>query len=245
MLRLLHKKLSFWTAKEECKSLGGQLLLLENAKKVMKALGDSMVGNVASDYRIDGWSEGKWFEGPDRSNPALIQSKDHSFLNVFKNRTLSLDLEDGSVGSKRHLDVMIGAVCQGEDGVGKASNCKQDTGKCNHPAPGGNLTNYEVLDDNLMIFMYKDGGYTYKDFYGANSTCFKMGGTGLAKLETAKEVVVAKKLAKNLSEGLFWASQGTRRYGSDDRCGAFTRNEHEYRPMQCRDSLSFFCEHRC
>ena len=237
-------KLSFWTAKEECKSLGGQLLLLENAKKVMKALGDSMVGNVASDYRIDGWSEGKWFEGQDRSNPTLIQSNDHSFLNVFKNRTLSLDLEDGSVGSKRHLDVMIGAVCQGEDGVGKANSCNQEaTSKCNFPTPGGNLTTLKVLNDKVMIFTHRYGG-TYQKFDVANRTCFEMGGTGLVRLETPEEVAVMKEMAENISQTNVWVSQGNEKYGSG-LCRTYDREDDKYKPFKCDIESPYFCEHRC
>ena len=50
---------SFESAKKECKEFGGQLLLLENAKEVKEAIGDTMVGN-GDEYRIDGWSDGKW-----------------------------------------------------------------------------------------------------------------------------------------------------------------------------------------
>ena len=50
--RLLHKRASFWTAKEECNLLGGQLLLLAHAREVMTALGRSMVGNVQDSYRL-------------------------------------------------------------------------------------------------------------------------------------------------------------------------------------------------
>ena len=55
----MHRPASFWAAKEECKDFNGQLLLLRNTKQVMKAVGDSMVGN-AEDFRIDGWSDGVW-----------------------------------------------------------------------------------------------------------------------------------------------------------------------------------------
>ena len=113
--RLIHGKLSFKTAEEECRSLGGQLLLLKNVGHVKTALGNSMVGNVESDYRIDGWSEGEWFEGDNET----ISKESHSFLDALKYATLTMNLEDGSVSHSRHAEAKLGSVCQGVSGVGK------------------------------------------------------------------------------------------------------------------------------
>ena len=73
-----------------------------------------MVDNVESDYRIDGWYGGKWREGDanDRKG-SEIDSEGQALISAMKARTLSMNLEDGSILSQRHEDAAIGAVCQG------------------------------------------------------------------------------------------------------------------------------------
>ena len=121
--------MQFWTAKAECKALGGQLLLLNNTQEVAKAIGKTMVGNVESDYRIDGWSIGQWFEGPGQAQREEIKNEKSSFLNAMKAMTLTMNLEDGSVLSSQHVDSRIGAICQGPSGVGKDQGDCQSKGK--------------------------------------------------------------------------------------------------------------------
>ena len=125
-IRIVHKPASFWMAKEECKALSGRLLQLNHTAEVFKTLNQSMIGNVESDYRIDGWSEGIWFEGPSQKNIAKIETEDGSFLNVMKARTLSMNLEDGSVHTARHIDSRIGSICQWNSGVGQ-TGCKDES----------------------------------------------------------------------------------------------------------------------
>ena len=89
----------------------------------MTALGRSMVGNVQDSYRIDGWSEGKWLEGPDGVNATELVTAGGEFISV-RGRTLTLNLEDGSVDANRYLDERLGAVCQGGSGVsGQDKDC--------------------------------------------------------------------------------------------------------------------------
>ena len=83
-----------------------------------------MVGNVESDYRIDGWSDGKWFEAENET----ISEESYSFLNGLKHATLTMNLEDGSVSHTRHADAKLGSVCQEESGVGK-QGCKSRSKK--------------------------------------------------------------------------------------------------------------------
>ena len=123
--RLLHQKLSFWAAKRECKALGGQLLLLQNTQEVKRALTDSFIGNVESDYRIDGWSNGVWLEGPSKDNGSEIMfQEDQTFMDAMMSKTLSISLDEWSVHSARHVDARVGAICQSEDQGGEPG-CKE------------------------------------------------------------------------------------------------------------------------
>ena len=209
----------------------------------MSALADSMVGNVVDHYRIDGWSNGMWFEGPDKNNPMQIQSKGHSIFNAMKNRSLALNLEDGSISSSRHVDVKIGAICQGDGGVGKLANCTTEkskvaehVNKCTDPQVAGQ----QRIDDTLILFMTSD----YLDFGHSENACKSAGGTGLAKLGSREEEDVSKKLAQPMGSDSFWfwASGGD---GGD--CEAIKKDQTSYGYIvhECRDQLPFICEHRC
>ena len=122
---MLHQKLSFWAAKDECKALGGQLLLLHHVPEVKEALKDSLMGNVESDYRIDGWSNGVWLEGPTKDNGSkIVFGRDQTIRDAMAPKTLSLSLEDWSVLSARHADARIGAICQTEEAKGE-TGCKE------------------------------------------------------------------------------------------------------------------------
>ena len=102
--------------------------MLNNTRQVKEALKDSMIGNVESDYRIDGWSSGLWFEGPSISNATELRSEEHSFMSAMKARSLSMNLEDGSILADRHINARIGFICQGDSGVGQ-SGCQGQQSK--------------------------------------------------------------------------------------------------------------------
>ena len=87
--------------------MGGQLLSLENVPQVKAALSRSMLGNVESDYRIDGWSAATWFEGENNSISEYV-----SVVPDMTSATLTMRMEDGSVGHTRHTEDRLGAVCQ-------------------------------------------------------------------------------------------------------------------------------------
>ena len=70
--------------------MGGQLLSLENVPQVKAALSSSMLGNVESDYRIDGWSAATWFEGENNSISEYV-----SVVPDMTSATLTMSLEDG------------------------------------------------------------------------------------------------------------------------------------------------------
>ena len=76
-----------------------------------------MVGNVESDYRIDGWSNGEWLEGDDNTTLTID-------LAISQPATLTLNLEDGSVSSSFRAEARLGSICQGEDGVGLPCSSK-------------------------------------------------------------------------------------------------------------------------
>ena len=86
-----------------------------------------MVGNVESDYRIDGWSNGEWFE----ANNVSI-SGDHPFIQ--SPASLTMNLVDGSLSGKRDVNARLGFICQGESGVGQGDGktCGQKSGKDDH-----------------------------------------------------------------------------------------------------------------
>ena len=71
-----------------------------------------MIGNVETDFRIDGWSDGEWFEA---ENVSI--SGEHPFIQT--EASLTMNLEDGSLSGKHHVDARLGFICQGESGVGK------------------------------------------------------------------------------------------------------------------------------
>ena len=73
----------------------------------MKSLGDDLVGNVQADFRIDGWLEGRWYQG---DNESLVHDSD-TFM-IRGNRTLTIDLEDGRVSSKYQSESKLGFICQ-------------------------------------------------------------------------------------------------------------------------------------
>ena len=100
-------------------------MLLSNVAQVKEALGDSLTGNIVSDCRIDGWSGGSWLEGPSRKQLGVLDSSELSLFSALKDRTLSMNLEDGSVSASRHMDAMIGAVCQSNGNV--AQQCTKVT----------------------------------------------------------------------------------------------------------------------
>ena len=107
--------------------VGGQLLLLNNTEQVSQALRDSQVGNVRSDYRIDGWSGGKWFEGALKSSPSEIVFGEQDANFGMSVSTLSMDLEDGSIYSSRHMKDKIGAVCQSQGKeAATAAECQEN-----------------------------------------------------------------------------------------------------------------------
>ena len=78
-----------------------------------------MLGNVESDYRIDAWSAGNWFEGENDTIPAGSDS----VLSYMSSATLTMSLEDGSVANTRHTETRLGAVCQA-DNLTRNSNCE-------------------------------------------------------------------------------------------------------------------------
>ena len=127
LYRILHGKLSFWTAKDECKALGGRLLALDNVPQVMEALGSSMVGNVDSDFRIDGWSSGVWYEGSNNDTIPADNYTEHTVLSTLQHATLTVNLEDGGVSGNRHSGAHLGSVCQGPSGVGTENPSCDDT----------------------------------------------------------------------------------------------------------------------
>ena len=188
--------MSFWTAKEECKSLGGQLLLLENTDQVKEALGDSMVGNVESDYRIDGWSAGHWFEGDKNSTIQVDESEDTaSLLTALKSATLTLNLEDGSVLGDRHADTKIGAVCQGQSGNGNAS-CSNDAAEQSTEAPSIDTTTQKQDDEGCSTsFFMTENKLTHNR---AQEECQKAPGGRLARIKSPKDKELVSKLTGNI-----------------------------------------------
>ena len=188
--RLVHQKLSFWTAKENCQSLGGALLELTNAGEVMEALGDSMVGNVGQDFRIDGWTEEKWYEGTENATLAV---------NARQDLTLTLNLEDGSVSGDHEVESRLGSVCQGADGVGKGQNGCGYSGKVEEEAEQSTTqrsvaptSEAESCNAPRMFrevaprtFYYMNGFRLTKE--EAEEKCAMVGGHGLAKIFDLQE----------------------------------------------------------
>ena len=190
--RLVHQKLSFWTAKENCQSLGGALLELTNAGEVMEALGDSMVGNVGQDFRIDGWTEEKWYEGTENATLAV---------NARQDVTLTLNLEDGSVSGDHEVESRLGSVCQGADGVGKGSKGCDYSEKVEEQAEQSTSTTQSSVastsevetwnaprnfrDASPTTFYYINRFHMTKE--EAEEKCAMLGGHGLAKIFTLQE----------------------------------------------------------
>ena len=132
MHRIVHKPSSFWTAKAECTALNGRLLQLSRTKEVIKALDESQVGNVESDYRIDGSLKGKWLEG---ENATIVGT--HDF--IAHPASLTLNLEDGSVLSTRSVVSQLGFICESD-----GANSKD----CN--SPQGSTTTRSVVDQSSV-----------------------------------------------------------------------------------------------
>lgn len=126
--RIIHAKRSFWTAKDECEALGGQLLPLDQVPEVIEALGSSMVGNVDGDFRIDGWSSGIWYEGDENGTISADDSLEYALLSSLKHATLTVNLQDGMVSGNAHVEAHLGSVCQAPSGVGLGNTgCQQTT----------------------------------------------------------------------------------------------------------------------
>ena len=106
--RVVHKPSSLWTAKEECQALGGSLLSLANSGEVVNVLDKTMIGNVRSDYRIDGWKEGKWLHG---ENETIAGDLTDSLMSPA---TLTMDLEDGAILSTRRVSSQVGFICESD-----------------------------------------------------------------------------------------------------------------------------------
>ena len=126
----------------------------------MKALGDSMVGNVNGPYRIDGWSSRKWFEG---ENETMSASNSDVFL-TLQSATLALNLEDGTFSSDTDHSARLGFICQGESDLRPGiQGCKNETeGSTTNPVKEiesstfGSVTDsstYIGADDNMMTTM--------------------------------------------------------------------------------------------
>lgn len=182
--RLLHQKVSFWVAKEECKLLGGQLLLLEHTPEVVDNLGDSMVGNVETEFRIDGWSDGAWFEGD--TNITLSKPPQASLEHLFEPATVTLDVEDGSLSASHRAEAHLGFICQGGDRVGLP--CAEDDDEEEEKS----AENEEKLCQQKDFFpATKDVAYRTISIPGTKSSqierCKEMNGTNLATARNERE----------------------------------------------------------
>lgn len=115
----MYKPKSFLVAKEDCKSLGGSLLSLVNTEQVFNAVEDELIGNVLSQFRIDGWLVGNWFQNENE----MLELED------MGNKTLTLDLEDGRVSNSLDAETRLGFICQADSmGVaGEVVGCSEDT----------------------------------------------------------------------------------------------------------------------
>ena len=109
--RLVHTPRSFGVAKTECSEIGGTLLSLANTQQVFGALGYSMVGNVPSEYRIDGRFAGNWLQEEDQ----VIEEDNFISSSIWRGRTLALNLEDGTVSNTHSVDDLLGFVCQAKE----------------------------------------------------------------------------------------------------------------------------------
>ena len=67
------------------------------------------------DYRIDGYSSGQWFH---ESNKTLSDDKVDNILEMFQ-RTLTLNVEDGSVSGHHGMRDRLGFICQGSGSTTK------------------------------------------------------------------------------------------------------------------------------
>ena len=90
--------------------MGGSLLDLNNVGEVHGNLKLEMVGNVRSHYRIDGWLHGKWLEMDNQT----LKSKEGDFDAIDHDKTLTMNLEDGSVSGSYHEKSHLGYICQHE-----------------------------------------------------------------------------------------------------------------------------------
>ena len=96
--------------------MGGSLLDLNNVGEVHGNLKLKMVGNVRPHYRIDGWFQGKWLE----MNNQTLESKEGDFDAIGYGKTLTMNLEDGSVSGNYHEKSYLGYICQHK---GKGEGC--------------------------------------------------------------------------------------------------------------------------
>ena len=129
-----------------------------------------MVGNVESDYRIDGWSSGTWYEGSDNTTIPANNYTEQTFLSTLKHATLTVNLEDGRVSGNSHSGAHLGYVCQGQSGVGYQNpGCEDDINQESTTSSGQSTTAFVDASTSSVVQTSVAGysGLCLKDGFNA------------------------------------------------------------------------------
>ena len=100
------------------------------------------------------------------------------------------------------------------------------------------------INEDLSLFQWGYGG-NWLNVTEARKKCIALKGTGLAKLGTDEEKIVAKKMTEPTSSLHFWFDGSSKM--SSDGCAAMDKKltATKYNNIPCSAQWSFVCENRC